>query len=325
MTYTLDDEPIVVKKLEGDNNRSSFSGNPTKEENVPGLATSTEGSDASLPSSSHLGHSLQYQSSKTASSLTTCSDEAESSDLIVGASADPFASFSNGERLVLPEWDNEDNFRAKWGWQGHDLVHSIHSAVRVLDYYCQYGAGTDIVCAILPETNAASVSQVSGCRMDGHDAATIAAQETKSDDISTVSYAAPSRGGKGTVLTGFVHFTKQAESHQGYCHGGAACSIMDDVLGYTAFCVTGQVLPWSGYTVQINTQLLRPIPVNSFVYVSGTITSVVRRKVYVSAELYQVPNTPSNREERVVYATCEGIVVLNKGILRVLEAPAFHA
>lgn len=31
------------------------------------------------------------------------------------------------------------------------------------------------------------------------------------------------RGGVGTVLTGIVHFTERAESHQGLCHGGSMC------------------------------------------------------------------------------------------------------
>jgi acyl-coenzyme A thioesterase PaaI-like protein len=293
MTYTTpEDELIVVKEREGGDSTSNVSVNPSKD--VPGLAISTEESNASsgASSSSGRGHPLHCKSSTTVSSLTSASDEAESPDRNVAAASDPFASFANGERLVLPEWENADDFRSQSGWHGHDLVHSVHSAVRVLEYYCQYGAGTDILCTVPSEPNA---------------------------DASSTSHAPPPRGGSGTVLTGFVHFTKQAESHQGYCHGGAACSIMDDVLGWTAFCVTGQVRPWSGYTVQINTQLLRPIPVNSCVYVAGTITKVVRRKVYVSAELYDVPTTASDTGDRVVYATCEGIVVLNKGILHVPE------
>jgi hypothetical protein len=31
------------------------------------------------------------------------------------------------------------------------------------------------------------------------------------------------KGGVGTVLTGIVHFTEKAESHQGLCHGGSMC------------------------------------------------------------------------------------------------------
>ena len=54
------------------------------------------------------------------------------------------------------------------------------------------------------------------------------------------------RGGKGTTLTGLVYFSERAESHPGYCHGGSMCSVMDDVIGWVGFMVTGECIPWSG-------------------------------------------------------------------------------
>eukprot|EP00584_Thalassiosira_punctigera_P009060 CAMPEP_0172528942 /NCGR_PEP_ID=MMETSP1067-20121228/3153_1 /TAXON_ID=265564 ORGANISM="Thalassiosira punctigera, Strain Tpunct2005C2" /NCGR_SAMPLE_ID=MMETSP1067 /ASSEMBLY_ACC=CAM_ASM_000444 /LENGTH=188 /DNA_ID=CAMNT_0013312921 /DNA_START=85 /DNA_END=648 /DNA_ORIENTATION=- len=51
-------------------------------------------------------------------------------------------------------------------------------------------------------------------------------------------------GGIGTTLTGVVHFTNSAESHAGFCHGGSMTSVMDDVIGWTAFHVTGACVPW---------------------------------------------------------------------------------
>ena len=321
MTFTPDDEVFFVKEQEMVDTRTAVYQNRTKDDDVsatddvPGLSITSEESNDFSKTSSTDRHQLRYQSSAAASSLTVESDEPENLDLTVAVSKDPFASFTNGERLNLPEWVNANDYRAKSGWQGHDLVHSVHSAVRVLDYYCQYGAGTDISC-VVPRENSES-------RLAATDSfADVGTQEITDNDASTISYQQPSRGGAGTILTGYVHFTKRAESHKGFCHGGAACSIMDDVLGWTAFCVTGQVLPWSGYTVQINTQLRRPIPVDSFVYVSGTITSVVRRKVFISAQLYDVPKTSSREEDQILYATCEGIVVLNKEVLHVPEATA---
>ena len=139
----------------------------------------------------------------------------------------------------------------------------------------------------------------------------------------------------GTTVTGYVHFTPQAESHRGFCHGGAACSIMDDVIGWTAFCAPlsnttnnndttntndgAACTPWSGYTVQINTTLRRPIPIDSYLYVQGVITNIVRRKVYVTATLYRPTGHDEDAaaapDQRIVYATAEGIVVMNPNVI----------
>lgn len=117
-------------------------------------------------------------------------------------------------------------------------------------------------------------------------------------------------GGVGTTLTGVVHYTPRAESHAGYCHGGSMCSVMDDVIGWCGFMVTGVCLPWSGFTVQVNTSLQKPILVGSFLVVVGTISKVDRRKVSIQAKLVDMSG-----EEEVVHATCEGLVIINKGIL----------
>lgn len=126
------------------------------------------------------------------------------------------------------------------------------------------------------------------------------------------------RGGVGTTLTGIVHFTKSCESHAGYCHGGSMTSLMDDAIGWVAFLVTGECRPWSGFTVQVNTALKKPIPLGSILCVQARITNVERRKVTVEATI----SNPSEettcedlRSEGVVHATAEGLVVLNHGVL----------
>jgi acyl-coenzyme A thioesterase PaaI-like protein len=174
-----------------------------------------------------------------------------------------------GERLHVPEWEHEDGHRHKHGWRGHDLVHSPHAPVRITDYFVHYGPGTDI-------------------------------------PLATTT---TERGGAGTVLTGIVEFTAAAESHAGYCHGGSMCSVMDDVVGWVAFCVTGCVRPWTGFTVQVNTALSKPVYVHSTLLIQAEIVRIERRKVFVKARLYD----PGNGE--AVHATCEGMVVLNKGIV----------
>lgn len=116
-------------------------------------------------------------------------------------------------------------------------------------------------------------------------------------------------GGCGTTLTGVAHFTPRAESHMGYCHGGSMCSLLDDVIGWAAFLVTGECRPWTGFTVQINSSLKRPIPVDSVLLVEARITKVDRRKVSVDAAIVDP------QDDNAVHATGSGLVVINRGIL----------
>ena len=74
-------------------------------------------------------------------------------------------------------------------------------------------------------------------------------------------------------MAGIVHFTSKAESHQGFCHGGSMCSIMDDAIGWIAFCVTGECKPWTGFTVQINTSLKKPVRVGQILLLRIKILS----------------------------------------------------
>lgn len=120
----------------------------------------------------------------------------------------------------------------------------------------------------------------------------------------------PNNGGIGTQLSGIVHFTRSAESHKGFCHGGSMCSIMDDVIGWCGFLKTGKCIPWSGYTVQFNTSLKKPIPVNSILKISAEIIKVDRRKVYIEALL--TDPTGANDNDEVIHAKGDGLVILNK-------------
>lgn len=199
-----------------------------------------------------------------------------------------------GERLFVPEWDGEamenEQYRKTNGWRGLDLVHHRYAPVRIVDYYVTYGPGTDII--VLPQNDNVTTTSTATTTHMGQ-------QEQQQ------------RGGAGTQLTGLVEFTAAAESHPGYCHGGSMCSVLDDVVGWVAFCVTGQCREWTGYTVQVNTALCQPVPVCSKLLVHGRITKVLRRKVYVEAKLYD-PECDNK-----VHATCEGLVVLHRGILQV--------
>jgi hypothetical protein len=107
------------------------------------------------------------------------------------------------------------------------------------------------------------------------------------------------------------------------------CAVLDDVVGWCAFCVTGTVLPWSGYTVQLNTTLRAPVPVGSrTLRVSATIDRVVQgRKVHVTATLLDPGQGDGDDAIApvVVHATCEGLVILNRGVLSNKPAAATAA
>lgn len=119
--------------------------------------------------------------------------------------------------------------------------------------------------------------------------------------------------GTGTKLIGIVVFTPKSESHKGYCHGGSMCSVMDDIIGWTGFCASGQCVPWSGFTVQVNTNLLKPVKVGQILRIDCVIERIERRKVYVSALLFD-PESISEACDGI-HAKAEGLVILNRGIL----------
>ncbi|KAG7347288.1 thioesterase-like superfamily protein [Nitzschia inconspicua] len=226
-----------------------------------------------------------------------------------------------GEALDVPEWrqqqesTNDDNtsnnnhaYRLKHGWKGRDLMHDVDSPVRIFSYHVQYGSG---IKESIERENDSTATTTTATDMDS--------TTTPSDDSPMSSSSSSSslatqqqRGGVGTTLRGIVHFTTRAESHAGYCHGGSMTSVMDDVIGWTAFTVTGTCLPWTGFTVQVNCSLQKPIPVGSYLMVQGTITKVERRKVFVEASLVD----PSQHQRNpVVHATGSGLVVMNRGLL----------
>ena len=111
-------------------------------------------------------------------------------------------------------------------------------------------------------------------------------------------------GGVGSKLVGAAHFGPGAESHRGLCHGGTMCSLMDDVIGWTGFCATGVCKPWSGFTVQINTSLKKPVEVGSWLRLEGEIVKIEGRKVSVKACLLSV--------DGAIHCEAEGLVVLKK-------------
>ena len=88
---------------------------------------------------------------------------------------------------------------------------------------------------------------------------------------------------------------------------------MDDVIGWTAFNALGTCEPWSGYTVQVNVSLKRPIPVGSYLKIVGEITKFEGRKVWVHAML--LGEKKNEEDDEVLYCDAEGLVILKKDVL----------
>lgn len=126
-------------------------------------------------------------------------------------------------------------------------------------------------------------------------------------------------GGVGTALTGLCHFTDRAESHRGRCHGGSMTTVMDDVIGWTAFHVTGRCVPWSGYTAQVNVSLMRPVMVGSYLMVCGTVSKWEGRKVWVHSKLISRgeddDENNGGKSKEVVHCAAEGLVILMKDVM----------
>ncbi len=148
-----------------------------------------------------------------------------------------------------------------------------------------------------------------------------------------------------STVTGVVYFSHRAESHRGYCHGGSMCSVMDDILGWTAFLLAPnhhhhhhhhhqqqqQPKPksWHGYTAQVNVSLKKPIPIHSILLLQGSIVKREGpRKVFVKAQLVNPAissttstepqsnghssSSTSSRGDFLVHAIGEGLVLLHK-------------
>jgi predicted thioesterase len=84
---------------------------------------------------------------------------------------------------------------------------------------------------------------------------------------------------------------------------------MDDIIGWTAFHVTGRCIAWSGFTAQINVSLKRPIAVGSYLKIVGKVVRCEGRKVWVDASLLDVQED----DDESIHCMAEGLVILKRG------------
>ena len=178
------------------------------------------------------------------------------------------------ELMNVKEWQDEDwRSTQEAGFSGRDYMHSSSSAVRIFDY------------AIIPPEISLSSSE----------------NDSPSEVVDR------SNGKLYPRLIAPVHFTPQAESHRGFCHGGSMCAVMDDAVGWVGFTVTGETKPWSGFTVQVNTAMKKPVQVGALLKLEAWVSRREGdRKFWVAARLTDPV------DESIVFCEGEGLFLLSR-------------
>ena len=110
----------------------------------------------------------------------------------------------------------------------------------------------------------------------------------------------------GPRLIGAAYFSEASEGHKGLCHGGSMCALCDDALGWIGFCADGIApKPWSGYTVQVDVSLKKPVLVGSLLRLEAWIERREGpRKIWACCKLVD-PETDQ------VHCTAKGLFLLS--------------
>ncbi len=179
--------------------------------------------------------------------------------------------------LKVREWLDEDWRVKDGGFQGYDFCHSSRAAVRVIDYIM-----------LSPRVESSErFPQIS--------------VSTTDDSIRVNESDVVVGGDSFPRLVGVAYFSPQAESHRGLCHGGSFCALMDDVIGWLGFCTSGELRPWSGYTVQVNTALRKSVKVGSILKLEAWVDRKEGgRKYWIKSKLV-------DEESDEIYCEGEGL------------------
>jgi hypothetical protein len=116
--------------------------------------------------------------------------------------------------------------------------------------------GTTLISASMPEWSDPAVRVASGYKGTDY-------VHSERSGVRVLDYVLQTNEAGQLQLVGVAVFTPAAESHKGLCHGGSMCAILDDVIGWLGFCQSGICRPWSGFTVQVNSGLKKPVAVGS--------------------------------------------------------------
>lgn len=107
---------------------------------------------------------------------------------------------TNARLFNMKEWQDEEWRVNEGGWVGYDFMHSKYSPVKIFNYILLNPSYPDKTNTMITNENNISNDQINS------------------------SIMLPS-------IVGIVEFTKYSESHQGLCHGGTFCAVMDDAIG----------------------------------------------------------------------------------------------
>lgn len=196
--------------------------------------------------------------------------------------------------LDVPEWKDEAwRSSDEGGFAGKDFIHSPSASVRIVHYVMMSPHIPKI------ESSSSLVDMTEGISSKYQEVSHIKGEDNSiAETGSQASETFP-------TLIGLAYFSRTAESHRGLCHGGSFCALMDDVIGWMGFCVSGKVKPWSGYTVQINTALCKAVKVGSIMRLEAWVTKKEgSRKHWINAKLWD-PDTG------VIHCKAEGLFLLS--------------
>lgn len=199
--------------------------------------------------------------SSAAAAMSTISTSVPQDDIPLPSWFQELSTLPNAKPLLVREWMDEEWRVKEGGFQGYDFCHSRQASVRVVDYIM-----------LTPEAKQAET----GVNLSVEDVA-------KPEDSSKQKMV---HGENFPRLVGVAYFSPKAESHRGLCHGGSFCALMDDVIGWMGFCTSGEVRPWCGYTVQVNTALRKAVKVGSVLRLEAWVDRKEgSRKFWIKAKL----------------------------------------
>lgn len=104
-------------------------------------------------------------------------------------------------------------------------------------------------------------------------------------------------------MVGVAVFDDRAVGHPGYAHGGAIASVLDDILGTTAWLAGDKV-----FSANLSVDFRKHVPLRSFVRVDAQVNRVEGRKVYAGCRLTSSPD--------VLHAEAEGLFLMPRTDLR---------
>lgn len=87
-------------------------------------------------------------------------------------------------------------------------------------------------------------------------------------------------------IYGTVSLSERYEGPPGHAHGGASAALLDDAMGSAAWFAGHEVM-----TAKMSVNYRRPIPLNTPVIITATVTETKGRKVFVYGKICAADGT----------------------------------